>query len=114
MSELLATSVIHPIQNPYSSLVLLVRKVDGSWRMCVNYPALNKVNYQGQIPIPIVEELLDELSGARLFSKLDLCSGYHQIRVRAKNIPKTNFRTHERHYEFLIMPFGLTNDPSTF
>ena len=103
---MLEVGIIRPSQSSYSAPMGMVHNKEGSWHMCPYYKDINKITIKDMFPIPIIDELLDELYGDIYFTKIDIHSGYHQIRMKEEDNPRTTFRTHEGHYEFFIMPFG--------
>ncbi|GJV40103.1 putative reverse transcriptase domain-containing protein [Tanacetum coccineum] len=114
LQELSDRGFIRPSSSPWVGPVLFVKKKDGSFRMCIDYRELNKLTVKNRYPLPRIDDLFDQLQGSRVYSKIDLRSGYHQLRVREEDISKTAFRTRFGHYEFQVMLFGLTNAPAVF
>lgn len=114
LQELLDKGFIRPSSSPWGAPVLFVKKKDGSFIMCIDYRELNKLTVKNRYPLPRIDDLFDQLQGSCFYSKIDLRSGYHQLRVREEDIPKTEFRTRYGHYEFQVMPFGLNNAPAVF
>eukprot|EP00253_Pinus_taeda_P019316 PITA_19316 len=114
LQELLDKNYICPSVSPWGAPVLFVRKKDGTLRMCIDYRQLNKLTIKNKYPLPRIDELFDQVKGAEVFSKIDLRSGYHQIRIKDEDIAKTTFKTRYGHYEFVVLPFGLTTAPATF
>ncbi|KAL0539660.1 hypothetical protein IC582_023876 [Cucumis melo] len=114
LQELLDKGFIRPSVSPWGVPVLFVKKKDGSMRLCIDYRELNKVTVKNRYPLPRIDDLFDQLQGATVFSKIDLRSGYHQLRIKDEDVPKTAFRSRYGHYEFIVMSFGLTNAPAVF
>nr|GFA74433.1 putative reverse transcriptase domain-containing protein [Tanacetum cinerariifolium] len=114
LQELSNRGFIRPSSSPWGVPVLFVMKKDGSFRMCIDYRKLNKLTVKNRYPLPRMDNLFDQLQGSRVYSKIDLKSGYHQLKVQEKDILKTTFRTHYGHHEFQVMSFGLTNTPTVF
>jgi hypothetical protein len=114
LNDLLSKGYIRPSKSPWDAPILFVKKKDGSLRLCVDYCGLNKLTIKNKYPLPRIDDLFDHLHGSKIFSKIDLKSGYNQIRIKECDIEKTGFRSRLGHYEYVVMPFGLTNAPATF
>jgi hypothetical protein len=100
--------------SPWGAPILFVRNKYGTLRLCIDYRQLNKMTIKNRYPLPRIDDLFDQVRGATIFSKIDLCFGYHQVRIKDEDIYKTTFRTRYKHYEFVVIPFGMTNAPTSF
>ena len=114
LKELIDKKYIRPSVSPWGAPVIFVKKKDGTMRLCIDYRQLNKMTIKNRYLLPHIDDLFDQLRGATMFSKIDLRSGYHQVRIKDEDNFKTAFRTRYGHYEFVVMPFGLTNAPAVF
>ncbi|KAM1294651.1 hypothetical protein ACFX2H_014546 [Malus domestica] len=114
LQELTDKGFIRPSTSPWGAPVLFVRKKDGTLRLYIDYRQLNRVTIKNHYPLPRIDDLFDQLKGACVFSKIDLRSSYYQLKIKDEDVPKTVFRTCYGHYEFLVMPFGVTNAPAAF
>ena len=114
LQELLDKGFIRPSTSLWGAPVLFAKKKDRTLRLCIDYRQLNRVTIKNRYPLPRIDDLFDQLRGAPVYFKIDLCTGYHQVRVRETNIPKTAFKTRYGNFEFTVMPFGLTNVPASF
>jgi hypothetical protein len=114
IEELLSKGFIRPISSPWGAPTLFIDKKDGSRRLCIDYRSLNEVTIKNKYPLPQIEDFFDQMRGAKVFSKIDLRSGYHQLKIRMEDIPKTAFTSRYGLYEFTVMSFGLTNTPAYF
>jgi hypothetical protein len=114
LEELLKKGYIRPSVSPWGALMLFVKKKNGTMRLSINFRYLNKVNVKNGYPLPQINDLFDQLKGSKMFSKIDSRSCYHQVIIREEDTNKTTFRTRYGHYEFMVVPFGLKNAPTTF